>query len=122
MSTTSIYDFLEVIVNDNPTYPFPIHLVREELTALLLSQEEFLYFVQQIYRKLETFDKTITANVFTTLLDRVILQDNVSPEEMSYQEYALKISDLIASLEDIRITRIDKASPDYDMLKEMAKS
>lgn len=121
MSTTSLYDFLEVIVNDNPTYPFPIHLIREELTALLLSQEEFLYFVQQIYKKLATFDKTITANVFTTLLDRSILQDNTSPEDLPYSEYAIKITTLIQSLEDIQITRIDKSSPDYDMLKEMSK-
>jgi hypothetical protein len=122
MAKATLYDFLEVIIKDNPTYPFPIHLVREELVALLLSQEEFLYFVKQIHSKLSNFDGTMTANIFTTLLDRSILQDNTSPEDLPYQEYALKISDLIARLEDIQITRIDRSSPDYDMLKEMAKN
>lgn len=122
MAKATLYDFLEVIIKDNPTYPFPIHLVREELIALLLSQEEFLYFVKQIHAKLSNFDGTMTANIFTTLLDRSILQDNTSPEDLPYQEYALKISDLIARLEDIQITRIDRSSPDYDMLKEMAKN
>jgi hypothetical protein len=121
MSKATIYDFLEVIIEDNFTYDFPIHLIREELTALLLSQEEFLYFIQQIHSKLEIFNGKLTADIFTTILYRQILNEIDSPDRIPYQEYALKISDLIATLENIQITRIEKSSPDYEMLKEMSQ-
>jgi hypothetical protein len=38
---TEVTPLLENIVYDNPTYPFPIKTIRDELSQLFLHQEEY---------------------------------------------------------------------------------
>jgi len=114
-------DFLEVIVEDNFTYDFPVNDIRMELTSMLLSQEEFQYFTGEAYKKLKRNWSKMTADIFTTILSRKFNDKNLDPQELSYEEYVIIMDEVIDSLEKIRITRIPPESPDYEVLKEMAK-
>jgi len=69
-SKISIYDFLEVIVEDNFTYNFPIHEIRLEVVNLMMSQDEFIYFMQQAHKKIEQTHGKITADIFTTIVHK----------------------------------------------------
>jgi predicted RNA methylase len=121
MSKISMMDFLEVIVEDNFTYDFPVNDIRMELTNMLISQEEFQYFTGEAYKKLKRNWSKITADIFTTILSKKFNDVNFDPQELTYEEYVIMMDEVIETLEKIKITRIPPESPDYEVLKEMAK-
>lgn len=120
-STDSLYSLLEVIVEDNFTYDFPINEVRMELINLMMSQEEFIYFMQQAHKKLANTHGKITADIFTTVVYRDFDVLNVDPTELDYTDFVFILDSIIDKLENLKITRVPPESPDYEVLTAMSK-
>lgn len=120
-STDSLYSFLEVIVQDNFTYNFPINEVRMELINLMMSQDEFIYFIQQAHNNLVNSHGKITADIFTTVVYKDFDVLNNDPTQLEYVDFVLILDSIICKLENLKITRIPPSSPDYDVLSVMAK-
>jgi hypothetical protein len=116
---TEISPLLENIVNDNPTYDFPVQSIREELVQLFMHQEEYHYFIQQSYRILNRDHHKIFADVFLTTLELVLETNNQDPYLLSSDEYHSKIDSFIEVLENLKITRIEKNSPDGELMSAM---
>jgi len=120
-STNSLYNFLEVIVQDNFTYNFPINEVRLELINLMMSQDEFIYFMQQAHNKLVNSHGKITADIFTTVVYKDFDVVNNDPTQLEYVDFVLILDSIIDKLENLRITRVPPNSPDYEVLSVMSK-
>jgi len=120
-STNTLYDFLEIIVEDNFTYNFPINEIRMELINLMMSQDEFIYFMKQAHRKLVNSHGKITADIFTTIVHKDFDVVNNDPTELEYVDFVMILDAIIEKLENLKITRIPPDSPDYEVLSAMAK-
>ena len=120
-STNSLYNFLEVIVQDNFTYNFPINEVRLELINLMMSQDEFIYFMRQAHNKLVNSHGKITADIFTTVVYKDFDVVNNDPTQLEYVDFVLILDSIIDKLENLRITRVPPNSPDYEVLSVMSK-
>ena len=120
-STNTLYDFLEVIIQDNFTYDFPINEIRMELINLMMSQEEFIYFLQQAYKKLVNSHGKVTADIFTTVMYKDFDVANNDPTQLEYADFVLILDSIIDKLENLKITRVPPNSPDYEVLTAMSK-
>jgi hypothetical protein len=116
---TEISPLLHAIVEDNPTYQFPVESIRDELIQLYLNLLEFEYFMMQGYKKLKNDYHIIFANVFLTTLDQVMESVNNDPHLLDYDVYQTKIDYFISILENLHVTRIEKNSPDGELLSAM---
>lgn len=114
-----IEPLLNSIVTDNPTYPFPIDGIRIELLELLTNQLELQYFIIQANRKLKRDYHKVFANIFLTSIQLVFENDKVDAEDLPYEVYQSRIERLTNMLENMKITRIEKNSPDGEMLTAM---
>lgn len=114
-----ISPLLESIVQDNPTYPFPVETIRFELLELLTNQLELQYFVIQANRKLKRDHHKIFANIFLTTLQLIFEDDEGEIEDLPYDLYQSRIERLTSVLENMRVTRVEKDSPDGEMLSAM---
>jgi hypothetical protein len=114
-----ITPLLQSVIQDNKTYPFPIETIRFELLELLTNQLELQYFVIQADRKLKQSHPKIFANIFLTTLQLVFEDDEGEIEELPYTLYQSRIERLTSVLENMKITRIEKDSPDGIMLSAM---
>jgi hypothetical protein len=110
---------LQSVIQDNPTYPFPIETIRYELLELLTNQLELQYFVIQSDRKLKQSHPKIFANIFLTTLQLVFEGDKGEIEDLPYELYQSRIERLTSVLENMKITRIPKDNPDGIMLSAM---
>ena len=116
---TEISPLLEGIVKDNETYDFPIATIKQELLQLFLTQEEYHYFIQQSYRKLKRDHPTIFSNVFLTTLDLILDTNNTDPYTLSKEDYQSKIDTFIEVLENLKVTRIPKNTPDGELMSAL---
>lgn len=116
---TEITPLLEDIIQDNPTYDFPVNAIREELIQLYVNQDEFEYFMMQSFKKLKREYHIVFANVFLTTLEQVLDTVGTDPHNLPKHVYQEKIDYFISILEDLHITRIDKNSPDGELISAM---
>jgi hypothetical protein len=120
--TTPINDLLKNIVIDNPTFPFPVNVIREELIQLFINQFEFDYFLEQCIKKLKSEHHIIFANTFLLILEEVLDTSRSDVYDLPNEVYQTKIDYFISKLETLNITRIDKKSPDGEMLSIMKEN
>ena len=112
----NIYSFLGVIVEDNESFPFPVKYIRKEVEHLLFGSIEFEYFVREANRKLNyTYGKAYS-QIFIYVLDMVF---STLPEKFTDEEYLDKVLEFIDLLENIKVCRIDKNSPDGETITLM---
>jgi hypothetical protein len=116
---TQISPLLEDIVRDNPTYAFPVMTIREELIQLFINQDEFEYFMMQAFKKLKSEHHIVFGNVFLTALEQVLETNDTDPHLLPKQIYQEKIDYFISILENLNVTRIEKNSPDGELLSAM---
>lgn len=114
-----ISPLLESVVRDNPTYPFPIETIRFELLELLTNQLELQYFVIQADRKLKRDHHKIFANIFLSTILLIFEGDEGEIEDLPYDLYQNRIERLTSVLEHMKVTRVEKHSPDGEMLSAM---
>ena len=114
-----ISPLLESVVRDNPTYPFPIETIRFELLELLTNQLELQYFVIQADRKLKRDHHKIFANIFLSTILLIFEGDKGEIEDLPYDLYQNRIERLTSLLENMKVTRVEKNTPDGEMLTAM---
>jgi hypothetical protein len=119
MNQEKVIPLLESVVQDNPTYPFPIDTIRYELLELLNNQLELQYFLIQADRKLKRDHHKIFANIFLTTFQLIFEEDKGEIDELPYDLYQSRIERLTTLLENMKITRVEKDSPDGEMLSAM---
>lgn len=112
---------LEPIIEDNQTLPFPVEDIRKELISMVISQDEFQYFMEQSFRMLKKKYGHIIASVFLEVLQREmkIHIDNIF--NLEYPDYVERVDSMISTLESINITTIPKNTPDYELVLELSK-
>jgi hypothetical protein len=115
----TIVPLLESVVYDHPTYPFPITTIRNELLELLTNQLEFHYFVIQSNKKLKAEHPKIFSQVFLNTIALVFEGDKYEPEDLPYEVYISRIERLSSVLENMNVTRVQKDSPDGEMISAM---
>ena len=113
---TEISPLLQDIVHDNPTYPFPHLTIQDELLQMYLHQEEFQYFMMQSYHKLNKEHPSIFGQVFLTTLEMILQTNTIDPYSRSIEDYQFHIDRFIGVLESLEITRVEKNSPDGEMM------
>ena len=69
MEQQKLIPLLQSVVQDNPTYKFPIEIITKELTSLFLEPLEFDYFTMMSYRKLKREYGETVAHIFLSTLD-----------------------------------------------------
>jgi hypothetical protein len=120
MSTVTLNDFLKKIAKDHSQYSFPINEIQKELTLMYLDPSDFNDGMMFAYRKLKRKYNEVLANVFLTTVEMVLNLKELDFKAMSIIEYREKMDYLIDTLTSVVITRIDKKSPDGQMLTTMA--
>lgn len=116
---STISPLLESIVQDNPTFKFPVECIGKELINMFVAQEEFDYFMMQAYKKLKREYGSTISHIFLTHLELKLDLQNVDIHNLPLQEYQDKIEYLMSSLEVLHITRIDRNSPDGILMSAM---
>ena len=116
---TEISPLLEDVVNDNPTYPFPILTINDELLQMYLHQDEFEYFMMESYKKLNREHPSIFGQVFLTTLEMILDTKSIDPHNRSLEDYQFIMDRFITVLESLQVTRIEKNSPDGEMMSAM---
>jgi hypothetical protein len=115
-----IQDLLIDIIQDNPSYQFPIQIIQEDLYQLFTHHDEFDYFMMRCYNTLNDNHHSIFGNTFLNIIQDVLDTNSVDVYSISTDEYELKIDKVISILENTYITRVEKNTPDGEMLKLMA--
>lgn len=114
-----IYPLLESVVNDNPTFKFPIELIRKEFISIVLEPLEFDYFITYCTKKLKRkYGQTISHIFLTTLELKMRLRDR-DIYQLSTSQFHLEMENFLNTLENLYITRIDKKSSDGEMMSAM---
>jgi hypothetical protein len=114
-----IQPLLSSIVQDNPTYVFPIKTIQLELNNMYLNQEEFDYFLMMGFRKLKKQHNQIIANIFITTCELVLGLREIDIHTIPVEKYYGKIEELYETLDALQITRIDKGTPDGILMSAM---
>jgi hypothetical protein len=114
-----ISPLLKSIVQDNPTYVFPIKTIQLELNNMYLNQEEFDYFLMMAFRKLKKQYNQVIANIFITTCELVLGIRETNLHELPKETYYEKIEELYETLDALQITRIDKGTPDGILMTAM---
>jgi hypothetical protein len=115
----AIAPLLLSIVQDNPTYVFPIKTIQLELNNMYLNQEEFDYFLMMGFRKLKKQHNQIIANIFITTCELVLGLRETDIHTIPVEKYYAKIEELYTTLNTLQITRIKKDTPDGILLSAM---
>jgi hypothetical protein len=115
----AISPLLESVIQENPTYKFPIEFIGKELTNMFLEPLEYDYFMIQCYKKLKMeFGETI-GHIFLQVSEMKMNTPDRNVYTLTEQEYQSKMDDFLSTLENIYITKVDKNSPDGEMMSAM---
>lgn len=117
--TKSLTPLLQSIVRDNTTYKFPIETINKELTNMFLEPLEFDYFRIQAYRKLKKEYGVSIAHIFLQTLDLKLRLPERDIYSLTIPEYQSEMEECLSSLDNLYITKIDKTSPDGEMMSAM---
>jgi hypothetical protein len=114
-----ITPLLEDVINDNPTYSFPVQSIQYHLLNMMMNQEEFDYCMMMCYNKLKDEHPSIFAEIFITTLELILDTKTNDPYTLPKEVFESKIDGLIETLSSMQVTRVDKNTPDGEMMSEM---
>jgi hypothetical protein len=120
MEQKSLIPLLADVVRDNPTFKFPIEIIIKELTSMFLEPLEFDYFAIKSYRKLKREYGDTVAHIFLTTLEIKLSIKERDIYSLSAQEYQTEMENFLSTLENLYITKIEKNSPDGEMMSAMS--
>lgn len=119
MTKQSVFPLLQSIVRDNQTFKFPMECIQKELTGMFLEPLEFDYFMIQSFRKLKREYGGTVAHIFLSVLELKLKIRERDIYKMSESEYQSEMEGFLFTLENLYITRIEKNSPDGEMMSVM---
>lgn len=120
MEQQKLIPLLQSVVQDNPTYKFPVETISKELTSMFLEPLEFDYFTIQSYRKLKREYGETVAHIFLSTLDLKLQLKERDIYSLTTQQYQAEMENFLTTLENLYITKIDKKSSDGEMMSAMA--
>lgn len=115
----AISPLLESVVRDNPTFKFPIETIHKELTGMFLEPLEFDYFLIQAFRTIKKEYGETIAHIFISTLELVLKTRERDIYSLSIPEYQSEMEKFLSVLENLYITKVDKNSPDGEMMSAM---
>jgi hypothetical protein len=115
----AISPLLESVINDNPTYKFPIEFINKELTNMFLEPMEYDYFMIQSYKRLKREYGETIGHIFLQVAEMKMTTPGVNIYDLTVQQYQSKMEDFLSTLENLYITKVDKKSPDGEMMSAM---
>lgn len=86
---------------------------------MFMQPEEFDYFMIQSYRNLKREYGGTIAHIFLTTLEGKLNMDQNNIRNLSLEQYQEQLEEFFNTLENLYITRIDKNSPDGEMMSAM---
>lgn len=116
----SLTPLLESVIQDNPSYKFPVETITKELTGMFIEPMEFDYFSVQAYRKLKREYGDTIAHIFLTTMDMKLKLKERDIYSLSTSEYHSEMESFLLTLENLFITKIEKNTPDGEMMSAMA--
>lgn len=119
MVRQSVIPLLVSVAKDAPTFKFPVECIQKELVAMFLGQQEFEYFVQQSYKKLKTAYGGTVAHIYLNVIDLRFKECNGEVLSISNEHYLELFEEFISTLENLYIHRIEKYSPDAEILETL---
>lgn len=120
MEQQKLIPLLQSVVQDNPTYKFPVETISKELTSMFLEPLEFDYFTIQSYRKLKREFGDTVAHIFLSTLDLKLQLKERDIYTLPIHQYQEEMENLLTTLENLYITKVDKNSSDGEMMSAMA--
>lgn len=118
-STSTIYPLLESVIKDHRTFKFPIKFIHKELLAAFMQPFEFDYFMTMCFKKLKSEYGYTVGHIFLQVMEIKLKTANRDIYSLTESEYHTEMENFISSLENIYITKIDKDSPDGELLSAM---
>lgn len=115
----AITPLLESVIQDNPTYKFPLETISKELTNMFLEPLEYDYFMIQSYKKLKREYGDTIGHIFLQVAQMKMTTPDRDIYTLTVQEYQSKMDDFISTLENLYITKVDRHSPDGEMMSAM---
>jgi hypothetical protein len=115
-----IFALLNDVVADNPTYDFPLSTISMELNNMFANKDKFDEVLEYIIKKLKRRHSDIVAHVFVLCVERSFPLDKYVFDTIPLNEYYNSVEDLYELLSTLKITRIDKSSPDGEMMSQMS--
>jgi len=119
VNESKLAPLLNSLIEDNPTYRFPYPAISKELLQMFLNRDEFDYFSIQAFKKLKKEYGNTVAHIFLTTMDMKMHLQEINIHEIELEEYSQLLEDFISTLESLHITKIDKRSPDGELLQAM---
>jgi hypothetical protein len=116
---SKIAPLLNSLIKDNQTYKFPYEAISKEMLQMFLNRDEFEYFSIQAFKKLKREYGSTLAHIFLTTMDLKMHLQEIDIHTISLENYSDLVEDFISTLESLYITKIDKRSPDGELLKAM---
>lgn len=87
---------------------------------MFLDKDDFDNGLMRAYFKLKRKYNVVMADIFMTIANKKLQIAEMDFRNMEQSDYEDWVEDFINSLERVRITRIEKNSPDGQMLTQMA--
>lgn len=114
-----ISPLLEAVVKDNPTVKFPAYSIQKELLGMFMEKIEFDYFTVEAFRKLKRDYGFVYGHIFLTTLEVKMKLKERDIQLVPDDEYREQLEGFFTTLENLYVTRIEKNSPDGEMLQVM---
>lgn len=115
----AISPLLESVIQDNPTYKFPIEHISKELTNMFLEPLEYDYFMILSYKKLKREYGETIGHIFLQVAQMKMTTPDRDIYTLTEEEYQSKMDEFLSTLENIYITKVDRNSPDGEMMSAM---
>ena len=111
-------ELLIQIANDNESYPFPLEAVEEHFTAMVLNKMLFNEVWYAALQKLKHKYSDIIGNTFIVVSSKYFNEDT-DFNTIDELEYYQKINSLYDNLKSVRVSIIQKDSPDGELIKSL---
>jgi|LakMenE18May11ns_1017448.scaffolds.fasta_scaffold9739007_2 hypothetical protein len=111
-------ELLIKIANDNESYPFPLESIEEHFTAMVLRRDLFNDIWYAALEKLKNKFSSIVGNAFILISGRYF-DSETDLTTLDELEYYKRVDDLYNNLKVVRVSIIQKDSPDGELIKNL---
>jgi len=116
----NLNDFLVLISSDHHSFDFPLSLIQKELTIMYLDKDDFDDGLMRAFHKIKRKHGEVLANIFLTITDFKLKIRTIEFRNMNDEQYQNWLDAYFDTLSKVKITRIEKKTPDGMMLEQMA--
>lgn len=111
-------ELLIKIANDNESYPFPMEAIEEYFTAMVLRPDVFNDIWYAALEKLKNKYSNIVGNIFI-LISGKYFDAETDINALTVAEFYDKVDSLYNNLRLVRVSIIQKDSPDGELVRSI---